>query len=332
MELHLADLIAELAPPEEDARDGRFRVRPITLTPAHYVGRNAHGFPCILLKGSAGPLRAPIRLAAIEARFAVPCQIIPAEGQERHETLTVVVCTSPDPQSQSYFLHVCETIIRIVGPSPSLTQIVDAVQRLVDLFRRLARPASKSVIGLAGELYLISWSDNPATTVRSWRSADDERFDFAIEDVRLEVKASGNRVRAHSFSAEQCQPPPGTVGILASLFIEASGGGTSLMELIRTIEQKLAAQEELILKVQETVAETLGETLPGALTMRFDGNLARASLQFYDLGVIPAIRSGVPPEVTQLRFRSDLSRTPTIIAADLATRSAYLSALLPQFR
>ncbi|PJF23847.1 MAG: hypothetical protein CUN53_20820, partial [Phototrophicales bacterium] len=64
----------------------------------------------------------------------------------------------------------------------------------------------------------------------------------------------------------------------------------------------------LILKVQETIAETLGESLPTAMGARFDDRLARASLRFYDLGMVPAIRDGVPREVSGVHFRSDLTR------------------------
>ena len=40
---------------------------------------------------------------------------------------------------------------------------------------------------------------------------------------------------------------------------------------------------------------------------RFDDRLARASLRFYDLAMVPAIRDGVPPEVSGVHFRSDLT-------------------------
>ena len=115
MDLNLSDLLAELGPPERGTKETQFLVRIVPGAPAHYAGRDGFGFPCILLGSDDGAIRAPIRLAAIEARFAVPCQICIAVGEERQETLTVIVCTAPDPQLQRYFLHVCETIIRIVG-------------------------------------------------------------------------------------------------------------------------------------------------------------------------------------------------------------------------
>jgi hypothetical protein len=244
--------------------------------------------------------------------------------------LTVVTCTAPELQIQEYFLHVCETIVRIVGPTPAQGRVVEVVQRLIDLFQRLTRPSSRSVLGLIGELYVIARSRDAAQAVRAWRSADDDRFDFTLKDLRLEVKASSERARVHYLSAEQCRPPPGTVGVLASLFIEITGGGMSVQELVRGIEGHLAASGDLVLKLQETVAETLGQSLPIALAIRFDERLARASLQLYDLATVPGIRENIPVGVTQVRFRSDLSRTPPLTPSEVANGDLQAIGVLPQ--
>jgi hypothetical protein len=273
--------------------------------------------------------RAPVRLAAIEVSFAVPCRIAISDEPERTEILTAVCCTSPDAEIQRYFAHVCETILRIIGEQPALRTIIDAVARLVDLFQKLSRPSKRSVTGLVGELLVIHLSASPAAAVQAWRSTADERFDFSAGDLRLEVKASSTRQRAHSFSFEQCTPPAGTTGILISLFVESSGGGLSVLELMQRIESQLGAEPELIMKLQETVADALGASAAGALPMRFDEGLARTSLQVYELASVPAIRTGIPAEVSQIRFRSDLSRTSPASLASLSGKCQLARLLLP---
>ena len=307
----------------------RYHVRPIPGTPVHFFGRDNAGLPCLLLAARDASAKAPIRLAAIEVRFTVPCRVVLSDGKEAEETLTAVVCTSLDPVVQGYFVHVCEVIVRIVGTQPTLQQVVDAVSRLVDLFQRLARPSSRSVFGLFGELYVIHASASPTSTVNAWRSTSDDRFDFSMDDIRLEVKASGTRQRAHSFSLEQCTPPPATLGILISLFVETTGGGLSLLQLVQRIEKQLDGRVDLILKLQEIVTEGLGEAAATTLAMRFDENLAKSSIRVYELGAIPAIRDGVPSEVSQLRFRSDISRTPVANVADLVAKNPQVRRLLP---
>ncbi len=326
----LSELLASVAPLMDGADEGAFRVISIPGYERHYVGRSSGGQPCFLLGSDRGAFQAPVRLALLEARFGNLHRIHPVDGNEREELLSVITCTSHDVQAQAYFLHVCETILRIVGPDPTLDSIVQSVQRLIEIFRRLSRPASRSLNGLVGELFLIAASRDVRASVAAWRSTDIDRFDFSTGNVRLDVKASAERLRIHHLSAEQCQAPAGTVGLLASLFIEGSGGGQSLRELVEAIESALGRSEDLILKVQETVAETLGESLPSAMGARFDDRLALASLRFYDLATVPAIRDGVPPEVSGVHFRSDVSRTEPVTESDVQAMSETALQFLPR--
>jgi hypothetical protein len=326
----LAHLLASVEPLARDADESSFKVLSIPGYERHYVGRNSAGHPSLLLGSMPGAFHAPVRLAMIDVRFGNRHRIHPVDGDEREELLSVITCTSHDVQAQQYFLHVCGTILRIVGPSPTLHDIVQVVQRLIELFRRLSRPASRSLNGLLGELFLIAASRDIHTAASAWRNSDIDRFDFSIGNVRLDVKASGERLRVHHLSTEQCQPPAGTVGLLASLFIEGNGGGQSLRELVAVIESALAGNDDLILRVQETIAETLGESLTTAMGARFDDRLAFSSLRFYDLAKVPAIRDGVPPDVSDVHFRSDLSRTTTLIEGDIQQLSETALRFVPQ--
>lgn len=328
-DVSLAELLASVDPLALGASEGSFRVRSIPGYDRHYVGRNSAGQPCLLLGSEPGTLYAPVRLALLEAQFGNLHRIHAVDGCKREELLSVITCTSHDAQAQAYFLHVCETILRIVGPISSLHNVVQVLQRLIELFRRLSRPASRSLTGLVGELFLIAVSRDVHASVAAWRSTDIERFDFSVGNVRVDVKASAERLRVHHLSLEQCQPPSGTVGLLASIFIEASGGGQSLSELIRTIEFALSGHDSLILKLQETIAGTLGESLPTAMGARFDDRWARTSLRFYNSATVPAIREGIPPEVSQVHFRSDLSGSEPLKEGEVQAISTTALQFLP---
>lgn len=329
-DVSLSELLASVEPLAHGVDEGSFRVRSIPGYGRHYVGRNSTGHPSLLLSSPPGTFHAPVRLAMMDARFGNRHRIHPVDGEEREELLSVITCTSHDAQAQAYFLHVCGTILRIVGPNPTLHDIVQVVQRLIELFRRLSRPATRSLNGLLGELFLIAASRDVRAAVAAWRNTDIDRFDFSTGNMRLDVKATAERLRVHHLSAEQCQPPTGTFGLLASLFIEGSGGGQSLRELVAAIEAALGSNDDLILKVQETVAETLGESLPTAMGARFDDRLALASLRFYDLATVPAIRDGVPPEVSGVHFRSDLTRTEPLSEAEVQALSETALLFLPR--
>lgn len=329
-DVSLAELLATVDPLAHGADEGSFSVRSIPGYERHYAGRNSTGHPSLLLGSAPGAFHAPVRLAMIDARFGNRHRIHLVDGDAREELLSVITCTSHDAQAQAYFLHVCGTILRIVGPSPALYDIVQVVQRLIELFRRLSHPASRSLNGLLGELFLIATSRDARAAITAWRSTDIDRFDFSIGNVRLDVKASSERMRMHHLSAEQCQPPAGTVGLLASLFIEKSGGGQSLRELVAAIEAALCGNDDLILKVQETIAKTLGESLLTAMDTRFDDRLALASLRFYDLTKVPAIRDGIPPQVSGIHFRSDLSLTAPLSEFNVREMSDIALKFLPK--
>lgn len=314
----------------EFGEDVEYHVSPVPGFEAHFFGRDSNGSPCLLLAASDSSIKAPVRLVGIEVQFARPCRVAVAGSGETTRQLTTVLCTARDPVVQSYFAHVCEIILRIVGSEPTLQQVADAVRRLVDLFQHLARPSLRTATGLFGELYMVHVSTSPVVAVEAWHSRLDDRFDFSLGDVRLEVKSSSIRQRVHNFSLEQTLPPPTTLGILVSLFVETSGGGLSLLELVERIESQLDGNVDLMLKLQELVVEGLGSTTSTALSMRFDENLARSSLRIYRLDDMPAIRNGVPSEVTQVRFRSDISRTPVADVASLIAQYNQAGALLPK--
>jgi hypothetical protein len=190
------------------------------------------------------------------------------------------------------------------------------LRRVVDLFQLLQHPPTTNIIGLIAELLVIANSRAVETAAGAWRSGISDHFDFSLDEGRVDVKATGNRARVHHFSFEQCNPPPGTVGIVVSIFVEAAGGGPALRDIVDRIDQRLGANVSLQMKVREQLAATLGSSLGDALGYRFDEKLAASSTRYYDLRVVPAIRE-VPGGVSAVQFRSDLIGTDNLSVSDL---------------
>ena len=99
---------------------------------------------------------------------------------------------------------------------------------------------------------------------------------------------------------------------------------------IITISRFKFTRSELVLKLQDTVAETLGRSLNEGLRVRFDRRLSASSLQFYDLRSIPAVRSEPPPAVSDIHFRSDLSCASQAETSKLIEREPSLADFLPK--
>jgi putative PD-(D/E)XK family protein DUF4420 len=323
----LLDQLSGQAPPS-----GSFNAASVAGFPTHYLGHSHMGEPCLMID-TAGPRGAPhrpLRLQGLSIQYGVPCRLILPTGETIDRTLTTILCTTPDVMERRYFLYLADLILRILGPAPTLASVISAAEHLARMFQALSQPARKPLTGLIGEMLIIVRSAQPAATTMAWRSAIDDTFDFAGDDLRMEVKAGQGRSRQHYLSYDQCHPPQGTIGILASLFVESSGGGISVGELLREIEQGLASQPDALMRLREIFAQTLGATVVAALEERFDRDLADESLQLFDLSEIPAVRGPLPRGVSQVRFRADLSastpRNPAYFRARSQTASRFLPA------
>ena len=310
---------------------GLFHVLQLPGAAAYYVGRDSSGSAAVLVRASDTGRTVPLRLAGIEARFGIPCNVAEPGSPERTETLTAILCLSRDAGIETYFASAVESLIAVLGPKPTTLQVGEAVQRLVDLFQKLQKPPRRPLAGLVGELCVIRAARSAAVAVSAWRAEPDDRYDFVSGRLRVEAKASSDRHRSHNLSFEQANPPLGVFGLLASIWIEAAGGGTSLRELLDGIEARLSADHADVMRLRSAVAETLGDTLLAAMDWHFDLTLAESSLAWFDMRAVPAIRAPSPARVSGIRFVSDVDASPRL---DLAIFSQLLDSseigLLPR--
>jgi hypothetical protein len=323
----LADLIASLEP--SVSVEGVFAVSEIPGFEGHYVGRDDRTRACVLLGAVDSNYRAPIRLNGLDVQYAIDCAVQLPGSPEIRQSLTVVRCTEASDQAERYFLHVMASLVQLVGVRPRLQKIAEAIMRVASIFQRLSGRGKESVTGLIGELLLISKASDPAAAIAAWRQDVDERYDFAAGNLRLEVKTSMSRRRVHGFSYEQCDVPARCFGVLASVFVERSAGGMSLEQLLMQIVNQLRGDAAAIFRLEQTTAETLGADLMQALSFSFDAEGAYASIAFFDLRDIPAVREALPPGVSSVRFISDVSGQPPIDRKSLRDACPEFSAFVP---
>ena len=148
----------------------------------------------------------------------------------------------------------------------------------------------------------------------------------------MDVKSCAGRVRIHTFSYDQCNPPPSTQAVVASLMIERIPGGISIDDLIASIEAQISGIEDLVLKLHEIIASTLGAELTDSLRVTFDPRLAESSLKFFDLCEIPALRNSLPARVSNVRFSVDLSGLVSLSEENLVDRDSHFWELISPSR
>jgi hypothetical protein len=314
-----------------DADRPLYSAVPIPGHDTSYVAKDQHSLACLLLSTdeASGRRQAPIRLETVQIQFGLLCRLT-TDGLETGEgRFTVIQCRSAETATIRYFYSVCETLLRVLGKKPTQHEVASAVNHLAAILQKMEKPQSRPVNGLFGELLAIRRSASPVKAVGAWRVEETARFDFSSSDVRLEVKATTGRARSHSFSFDQCNPPPGTHAVVASIFVERSPGGLGLGSLVEEVESQIAAHGDLVFKLHDVVASTLGAGVGESLRTAFDIELAESSLRFFDLRDIPAIRGALPAGVDDVHFRSDLSALKPVLISTLLNESPAFHDLLP---
>lgn len=309
-----------------------FAVRPISSYPNYFVGKDENSSPCMLIRSAGDAKRtfAPILLEDIQVNFSLHCRV-ESSSYSNYDYFTVIYCRQNDSLTIRYFFSICESILRILGGTPSTTDIDYSLRRIVALFQFLKRPATKSLVGLFGELFTLSHSQNPIFSMKCWRAEPKSRFDFSFEGGFLEVKATTTRRRIHSFSFDQCNAPGDVVSLVVSLFVEQVSKGVSLQSMISQIESQIASEPDLVFKLHENVASALGSTIHSCLPLHFDLGLSESSFMIFDLSTLPAVRGPLPEGVTGVRFESDLSFEPPALVREMTLDRPLLLNLLPTF-
>lgn len=313
MAMNLARQFAQLSSPSGEGSDLQFVAAPVEEHRAHRIAVDRHGLPALLIgvsdAGYAGP---PLVLEHIRMQQGVECRVTDPDGTTETHRLTIIRCTDDNPSTREYFLRIGGTVLEALGDAPTTGAVTRTLERLIDLFRALSAPPRKSVIGFWAELFVIACSREPSTLVHAWHQIPEERFDFALGNQRLEVKAAAGRVRKHHFSLEQLHPPGGVTLLVSSLLLERSNAGPSLAELIEHVRAAVASEPTEVLRVDAVVALTLGSDWRHAMGERFDEHLAASTLLFFEPSSIPKPEGTLPRGVTEVRFVSDLSNVSAV--------------------
>jgi Putative PD-(D/E)XK family member, (DUF4420) len=326
--LELVSAFEGLEPPPASGLDLRFSAVPIQGFEAHRIGKDTQGLPSLLIStdSRANTWPAPIVLPNLSVQHDVDCRILRPGGDPEAGRFTLLRCTTSERTLRAYFLHVGATLVELLGNTPSDSDVSTAVSRLVQLFRAMGAAPRKSVQGLWAELLLIARASDPRSLVRSWHVMPADRYDFSQGPDRIEVKSASGRIRQHHFSLDQVAAIEGTRVLIASLLVERAGAGASLGDLIEEVKALVGGDPGLLLHVDEIVIGTLGDEWEAGLRDSFDRHLAENSLAFFSSGTIPRVDACVPPEVSDVRFRADLSNIPPFDPSDQLFSSVLLHA------
>jgi len=319
--MNLVELYDTLVIPDEDNQKV-FNAIPIPDFPNFRVAIDIEGNPVLLLS-VANRLRnisiKNFRLKYLQLLQNIECKIS-EDGKESFQTFTIVTFTSADRHLREYFLRVAESFVKALNIKPTQEQVVETINKFVEVFRSLNDTPTNTVHGLWTELFLIDNSANPKTLLNFWHNIPEERFDFNSGPEKIEVKSNSNFERIHTFSSEQLNPPTDTQVLIASVFIRQHSSGQSIQHLVESITNKIQHDIELTDKLNNIIFKTLANSLEQSIKIKFDYNIAKESLKFYrHQDIIKIEEIHIPSEVSEVKYKSDLSE---INSTDIMTLKA----------
>ena len=306
-------------------------VRTMDGRPRYRVAKDPEGNPTLLVALEPcfdAPSIPPLELRNLSFRPRCVCRVRVEGAAESMETLAVLKCTSDDPMLREYFLRSLSGTVAALPAIPTKKEdIAAAVAKLVELFRALEAPPRTSLQGLWCELFLIGRTPNIRQAAVAWHADPSALHDFVAGRQRVEVKSTMGPHRIHQFRLEQLIPPHGTDVVIASFLLEESGRGISIADLWDEVSGRHELSVALRNRLSQILALGLGRDWRKARRVAFDPEAALDGLHLYNAAVIPKVSPDLPVEVSEVRFKSELTDTPPLSRADVVRRGGLFKAM-----
>ncbi|WP_020691662.1 PD-(D/E)XK motif protein [Aeromicrobium massiliense] len=281
-----------------------FDVLNVPSAPGFKIGLDAASSIVLLTPPDPAP-QPPTELHRVSMDPRLTLEVRDAVGRAMRGEFGLVRLRMGENEYRAAFLNVIANLIGVIGTDPGPGDVSVAMRRLVRLFEP-TMTSRTTILGLWGELLVISRSDAPADMLDAWHSRVDARFDFSAQGSRIEVKTTTRSDRRHSFSLEQLLPVAGSTTWVVSIMTTQTNSGTTLQDLIDKLETRFAEHPSRQMRVHEVVAETLGPAWASSMRTGFDATQAIESMAVLQASTIPRFR-GVPDGVSDVRFVADCS-------------------------
>jgi hypothetical protein len=283
--------------------------KPIPEYPNFRIAIDVNGYPVLLLPTFGATDISSLRnrrLKYLQFEPKVDCKVTENKNTSVQQ-FSIITFTSNDKELQEYFLQISENLIRSLQGKISHREVINTLNKYIEIFRALTDSPTNTAQGLWAELLLIESSNDPKTLLSYWHNFPDEKFDFNAGKEKIEVKSTSGSERIHEFSSEQLNPPLDTQVLVASLFTRQNNSGKSIQELMKDISSKIK-NDHLVEKMNTVVSRTLGNSLEQSIKIRFDYEASKSSLRFYKHQDISKVENVyIPAEVSGVRYKSDLS-------------------------
>jgi hypothetical protein len=283
-----------------------------------YLAKAPSGEATFLLRGAGSPaVKPPLRLRHIEVDYGSQCRIQEGAAPPVEGEFIAIRSVDVGASGLELFVRTVEALVATLPTKPLPAETESLIAAIVELFRKLAQPARRSIKGLWAELYVIDRSAAPERMVAAWHAESDEKFDFLTPNGYVEVKATEQAVRVHDFALAQLRGPRSADGLVASLRLRRATGGVGILGLARRLTA-LLANEAARAKVWANVVDAMGRDFTEANDLAFDERFAEANAIVVAAQDVPCIAVPLPSGVIDARVTVDFSAIPPVACRGLA--------------
>lgn len=303
----------------------------IARSSRYRVGCDSQGNPVILIEttDTVGSESLPDFVGRhLRIGHGVGCSVSEGGVEVGRGRFSMMACIDADYRLRSRFFDAAETVIRSLGETPTAQELRQVSAGLIELFKLASQPPRGTIQGLWAELWVIAEAREPEVLLHAWHVETTDAYDFNNGSQRIEVKSTSQRTRRHHFAHRQLHPPEGSQAVVASVFVESSGGGTTISALVERIRRRVPNIQARS-RLDYVVASTLGTDWRTGAEAAFDSELASESLLYYMVESIPSLPSDVPTGVSDLRYISDLSVAQALSDEEMLASGELLAATAP---
>ena len=291
-----------------EREDGAYPVIPISEHVPHKIGCSKEGYPLFFIASCDSVKTSDIKLQLFHVMFNRDCNIENIEtGLKETAKYNIIQLNSTNIDSQRYFFGVMSLVLERLKGLPSIASLKSEITKIIRLFTDNPKLSLEVVRGLWAELLVIEQSSDPEYLVRSWHVTPNEKYDFNDSESKIEVKSTAGNERKHTFSLEQLNPGSNTSLLIASIFVQQTGIGSTIFDLVDAISNRIS-DSNVIVTLRETVLTTIGPHLEEVSKLHFDYTKGIQDYALYDYRNVPSIKKEhIPIGVEKVVFQSDLT-------------------------
>ncbi|MFG6568819.1 PD-(D/E)XK motif protein [Sulfitobacter sp. 1A13679] len=290
--------------------------KPLNADSSLWLSVDGDAYPSLLFPARLDDHRSDIELRSISAHFSRNCTIDAADSAGASGVYTIVSLRENDPDIVRLLLLLLEETFENGRAPFSNRDIASSIQDLANLFKQIAG-ADRDIIGLWGELHILSYAGDVHSAVRCWCSHKMAKYDFVTSRAVLEVKTTTSSRRKHRFSLDQLRPNGDYQTYVASLNVIELGSGRTAAELMEEIYAQITEPELRTSFLRQCMAKGGQDIYRNSMKLSVfpDGS----SLAVFDASSLPVPEIALNAPIENVRFDLDLTDCPSIPNSTLSS-------------